>query len=301
MNNLTDKLFISHSSHDKSFVDRLVADLQNNDIPVWYDKLDLRVGDSVTGGINEGLSDSKYFLIVLSRSSVVSRWVTEELNAALMEQVARGGTFVLPALLEDCAVPPLLGHRRYADFRNDYGTGLANLLAVFCQDEKAKSIACRKSLYPWPDIEKIQNEFVYLHSSRFDKLFRMDCDLSNNASYTIDYIVDTLNLPWTSNVPELGMRWSFRYSLIFNDESIDLSTSLRDAGVSEGAVLKLGINGTYSDLWTNELKNMWDGTRMYEIAGAMSRESKLKRNIQDRGSLTADRLRKLANACFEHV
>lgn len=78
------KVFVSHSSADKSFVDRLIADLAAREIPIWYDKFDLRVGDSVTGGINKGLTSSKYFLIVLSKSAVASRWVTEELNAALI-------------------------------------------------------------------------------------------------------------------------------------------------------------------------------------------------------------------------
>ena len=64
------KVFVSHASADKVFVDRLVSDLAVREIPVWYDKLDLRVGDSVTGGINDGLASSKYFLIVLSKSSV---------------------------------------------------------------------------------------------------------------------------------------------------------------------------------------------------------------------------------------
>ena len=46
------KVFVSHASADNPFVDRLVADLAARAIPVWYDELNLRVGTSVTGGIN---------------------------------------------------------------------------------------------------------------------------------------------------------------------------------------------------------------------------------------------------------
>jgi len=60
------RVFISHASADKSFVDRLVADLRSNTIPVWYDKFDLKLGDSIPGSINEGISNSKYFAIVLT-------------------------------------------------------------------------------------------------------------------------------------------------------------------------------------------------------------------------------------------
>ena len=295
------KVFVSHASADKAFVDRLVADLAARAVPVWYDKFDLRVGESVPGGINEGLSGSKYFLVVLSKSSVASRWVTEELNAALIEQVARGGTFLLPALLEDCEVPPLLRHRRYADFRADYDRGLADLLAVWGKDRVATSVSNGQPLYPWPDIAASEAEFVYLHSTRFDKFFRMGCDLSQTANRAIDYIVETLGLPWNQDVPQLGMKWSFSYRLMFAEKSIGLSTPLRGAGVSLGAVLKWGINGTYEDVWEKELKEMWDGTKMYEMGGAMMRDAQLRKNIRDRGTLTAPRLRELADACFAHV
>lgn len=295
------KVFVSHASADKAFVDRLVSDLAARQIPVWYDKLDLRVGDSITGGINEGLASSKYFLIVLSKSSVGSRWVTEELNAALMEQVARGGTFLLPVLIEDCEVPPLLRHRRYADFRADYERGLADLAGVWGKDRGAVSVVNGQPLYPWPDAAASEDEFVYLHSTRFDKFFRMGCDLSRTADWAIDYIVTTLRLPWNQEVSQLGMKWSFSYRLIFDEKGISLSTRLRDAGVSLGAVLKLGINGTYEDVWEKELKEMWDGTKMYEMGGAMTRDAELRQRIRDRGSLTFDRLRELANACFVHV
>jgi hypothetical protein len=292
------KVFVSHASADKAFVDRLVADLTAKAIPVWYDKLDLRVGDSVTGGINEGLAASKYFLIVLSKSSVASRWVKEELNAALMQQVARGGTFVLPALLEDCEVPPLLRHRRYADFRYDYERGLADLLDVWGRDRDATSVVKGKPLYPWPDVAAPDQEFVYLHSTRFDKFFRMACDLSETADRAIDYIIDTLSLPWTQDIPQLGLKWSFSYQLIFNGKSIGLSTPLRQAGVSLGAVLKLGINATYEDVWEKELKNMWDGTKVYQVT---SQDADLSQCIRDRGPLTSERLRELADGCFAHV
>lgn len=301
MTALIGKVFISHSSSDKTFVDRLVADLASREIPVWYDKFDLRVGDSVTGRINEGLSQSKYFLIVLSKASSLSRWVTEELNAALMQQVAIGGTFLLPVLIENCDIPPLLIHRRYADFRVNYNNGLSELLGVWGKDREASVVADNKPLYPWPDISKSNADFIYLYSTRFDKFFRMDVDLSTTADQTISYIVNTLKLPWNKDVPELGMKWSFSYKLIFNKQGIGLSKTLRDAGLSSGCVLKMGIDGIYEDVWENELKEMWNGEKMYEIVSAMAREAQLKGYIRKRGPLNSIRLREFSNVCFSHV
>ena len=95
--------------------------------------------------------------------------------------------------------------------------------------------------------------------------------------------------------------WSFSYRLIFDEKGISLSTGLRDVGVSLGAVLKLGINRIYEDVWEKELRDMWDGTKMYEMGGAMRRDAELRQRIRDRGSLTSGRLEQLADACFAHV
>lgn len=145
MGNLSEKVFISHASKDKKFVDRLVSDLAARGVPVWYDKLDVRLGDSIPGKINSEISEAKYFLIVLSPAAAKSKWVQEELNAALMRQVASAGTFLLPVLIEDCDVPPLLGHRRFADFREDYEAGLEELSEVFGRDTRAAELAEKMS------------------------------------------------------------------------------------------------------------------------------------------------------------
>lgn len=295
------KLFISHASADKEFVDKLVKDLTGRGVDVWYDKFDIQLGDSVPGKINEGIADSKYFAIVLSPASVTSKWVTEELNAALIKQISLSGTFLLPLMFKDCNVPPLLAHRRYADFRSDYASALSELLDVLGKDADMAASLDGKALYPWPDTSQSDMQTCYLYSARFDKFFRMACDFSWTADRTIDYITEALKLPWNQDVPQLGMRWSFSYGLVHNDQSIPLRTTLEEAGVSTGSVLRLNISGTYEDVWEKELKSMWDGSKMYEIGSAMRREQELRSNIQSRGSLTRSRLKELANECFKHV
>ncbi len=295
------KVFISHASSDKAFVDRLAYDLSRHGVSVWYDKLDLRIGDSIPGKINEGLLSSKYFLVVLSPRSVLSRWVQEELNAALITAIASSGTFLIPVLYEDCQIPPLIKHRRFADFRVNYDDALKELLQVFGKDAEISASVSNKALYPWPNTKQEGPVQCYLHSTRFDKFFRMDCDLVWTANTTIDYIVNTLKLPWAQQLPQLGMRWSFTYGLIFDEHGIPLSTRLEDAGVSNGSVLRLNIRGTYEDLAEKELREMWDGSKIYEIGGAMRRDAELRALISRRGALTAIRLREIANSCFSHL
>jgi TIR domain len=301
MFNSSGKIFISHASKDKNFVDRLVSDLSAHGVPVWYDKLDVRLGDSIPGKINSGISEAQYFLIVLSPAAVKSKWVQEELNAALMRQVTSAGTFLIPVLIEDCDIPPLLGHRRFADFRAGYEAGLVELLEVFGRDAQAAELAGKHLIHPWPDLEVSDREFIYLHSTRFDKFFRMNCDLEWTANRTIDYIVSTLSLPWRTEIPELGMRWSFSYKLVYGEHSVPLRGTLKDAGIVVGSTVKISISGRYEDLYENEIGQMWEPGKMYDLTSLRMREIDLKKKIEERGRLTQERLRQIADSCFAHV
>ena len=78
------KIFISYSAKDKQFVERLANDLTGKDLNIWLDKWEIKIGDSIVEKINEGLTDSDYFAIVMSPDSLKSVWVKEELNAAMM-------------------------------------------------------------------------------------------------------------------------------------------------------------------------------------------------------------------------
>jgi hypothetical protein len=233
-----EKVFISHSSADKLFVDRLVTDLAARVIPAWQDSLDMTVGDGVAGRIiSAKVSLGRSTSLSFSPNHRLDReGVREDLNGALIQQVAHSGTFLLPVLLQDCDVPPLLKPRGYADFRSDYDCGLNELLEVWGKDREAALVVNGKPLYPRPDLAAAEQEFVYLHSARFDKFFRMACNLSTTAKRTIDYIVDTLKLPWTQEAPDFAMKWSFSYWLTFGGKDISLKTTLRDAGVEVGSV-----------------------------------------------------------------
>jgi formylglycine-generating enzyme required for sulfatase activity len=124
-------VFISYSHTDSHFVDNLAKRLKVIGVDIWIDKWMIKVGDSITGKINEGIGASDYLIIVLSRSSVKSKWVREELNTALVKNVeVEKGAFILPVLKEDCEIPSLLQHRKYANFKDDPELGFQALIEV---------------------------------------------------------------------------------------------------------------------------------------------------------------------------
>ena len=92
---------------------------------VWFDEWELKVGDSIVQRIGDALDESSHLVVVLSPASVDSRWVREELNAMLKDQVDSAETRVLPILYRQCALPAFLRDRLYADFTGDFEAAFA--------------------------------------------------------------------------------------------------------------------------------------------------------------------------------
>lgn len=122
------EVFLAHSSRDKEFVQRLAIDLKSFGIPVWYDAWNMKVGESIRRKIEQAISMSGYLAVVLSPSSVESKWVNVELSAALSEELDRGNVFVLPILYQRCPIPVFLRDKLYADFTESYNAGMDALV-----------------------------------------------------------------------------------------------------------------------------------------------------------------------------
>jgi hypothetical protein len=124
------RLFLSHTSADKPFVEKLAVDLRKLGVDVWYDNWEIKVGDSIVEKINAALAANDYLVIILSPRAVQSDWVRRELNSSLMRSLSDRSIKVLPVLYEKCAIPPLIADLKYADFTLDYAKGLAALAAA---------------------------------------------------------------------------------------------------------------------------------------------------------------------------
>ena len=62
-------VFISHASEDKEDVVRpLAKSLKEKGISVWYDEFELKIGDSLRRKIDQGLSKSRFGIVVISRA-----------------------------------------------------------------------------------------------------------------------------------------------------------------------------------------------------------------------------------------
>jgi len=93
--------FISHSSKDGDFANRLHADLQERNVRCWFAPEDMKIGDEIRPRIDESIRLYDKLLLVLSGNSIKSRWVKKEVETAFEEEERRGVRLLFPIRLDD--------------------------------------------------------------------------------------------------------------------------------------------------------------------------------------------------------
>lgn len=82
--------FISYSSKDQDFAERLYADLQAKGVRCWFAPEDMKIGDRIRDRIDQSIRLYDKLLLILSEQSVMSEWVEDEVEAAMeRESLAR--------------------------------------------------------------------------------------------------------------------------------------------------------------------------------------------------------------------
>ena len=123
-------VFISHASEDKDSVVRpLAIALKNKGINVWYDEFELKIGDSLRRKIDQGLSKSKFGIVVFSRSFIKKGWTNYELDG-LMTKAISGQQILLP-IWHDITKQEVI----------DYSPSLADKVARNTSQETVEEIA----------------------------------------------------------------------------------------------------------------------------------------------------------------
>lgn len=121
-------IVISYAHEDSDFVDDLAANLFKSRVPVWVDRWELKIGDSILRKIESAIRDADALLVVLSKASVESEWCKKELTAGLVRELEAKSVFVLPIVVDDCDIPLFLKDKLHADFRKDKDKALKDIL-----------------------------------------------------------------------------------------------------------------------------------------------------------------------------
>ena len=113
--------FISFSSRDQRFADRLHADLQAAGVRCWYAPKDLPVGARTRQTLDDAIRSKDRLIVVLSRESIASDWVEKEVETAFEVERIRRGTVLLPVRIDDAVMKSTTAWA--SDIRNSRNIG----------------------------------------------------------------------------------------------------------------------------------------------------------------------------------
>ncbi len=91
--------FISYSSKDQEFAERLHADLQNKSVRCWFAPHDMRGGKKTYEQIGGAIRTYERLLLILSPNSMNSEWVKTEISRARKREVTENRQVLFPIRL----------------------------------------------------------------------------------------------------------------------------------------------------------------------------------------------------------
>ena len=91
--------FISYSSANQDFADRVHADLQAKGVRCWFAPHDMQGGKKIHEQIDEAIRVFDRLLLILSAESMVSEWVATEIAKARKKEAAQNRRVLFPISL----------------------------------------------------------------------------------------------------------------------------------------------------------------------------------------------------------
>jgi len=113
------KVFLSHSTKDKQFVQTLAAELKAEKIEPWLCEVDIEFGQNFVAKIEEGLRDADLTVLFWSPEAARSDWTQLEWTSVSAREISESRTRLGVVLLRDCAMPELLRVKHRIDARTD--------------------------------------------------------------------------------------------------------------------------------------------------------------------------------------
>jgi hypothetical protein len=113
-------VFISYASQDRAYALSLRDALVKADLSVWMDVDELLLGDAILRKMDEGIKQSRYAVLLISRAYIQKSYTKAEFEAVLKRTIEARGSAILPILHGG------LTQAELAEF-NSFVSGLRNL------------------------------------------------------------------------------------------------------------------------------------------------------------------------------
>jgi len=123
-----DRVFISYSSADRAEAFALLKILKESGADAWMDYFDIKPASVLEGELTANLDSASVVCILLSPTSVASRWVSFEVEHALARRAA--GLRIVPFILRPCRIPAELEKLFAVDVSNGFDDEAVRLRVI---------------------------------------------------------------------------------------------------------------------------------------------------------------------------
>ncbi|WP_405158798.1 toll/interleukin-1 receptor domain-containing protein [Paenibacillus sp. FSL H8-0283] len=96
-------VFLSHASKDKSEIEDLIPYLTGAGLPVWFDKINIDYGESITKAIQSGIKKSQAVIFWITNDFLNSNWCDTELTTFLSRHSSRKDVLIISVVNHDVA------------------------------------------------------------------------------------------------------------------------------------------------------------------------------------------------------
>jgi hypothetical protein len=117
-------IFLSYARKDNASCRRVAKLLRDASIKIWMDEINVKVGEEWDYEVEKALKSCSALMVMLSKASVESKNVKDELNYALNKE-----KLIFPILLEECEVPYRIAGKHYIDLTRNFDTNMSKCIS----------------------------------------------------------------------------------------------------------------------------------------------------------------------------
>lgn len=187
---MSDRLFISYSTRDSARVGEVVTRLRDLGVEVWLDQSQISASDNIVARIDEGLSNTKYFVLFASESYFSSSWALAEYRAAFYAAIGANERKIIVVLLDDTGLPPLIASNRHVRYTTPDKVADEIAHAIQATDlTQSATEASDPEAKPRPNRQVLQWEMVQDHVIRslIPELLRRRGDMMSARSEVVQF------------------------------------------------------------------------------------------------------------------
>ena len=184
--NKTNDIFLSHSSLDIDFTNKLHNLLEQAGFNVWYDEKRLTSNTHLLSDLPKYIGNSESFIVVLSKNSCYSTWVQDEYGYARELQKNKELKAIIPIVIDDCDLPGFFNNYKWIDCKQGLTpyAFFGILAALYGSSENMREEKDVYVSYSWRKEEQNMVNAVFHQLKR--KQFRLIGDAGNQTVYDED-------------------------------------------------------------------------------------------------------------------